>query len=598
MSITGSVFLALVGMSEILLSIPVAWFFVRVILQIKYFAGINLMCIFIVCAIGADDIFVFMDAYVQSQYKGANVVRDMETRFSWVYRKSGLAMAITSATTCAAFLTCFTTPLPDTQAFGVFAAVVIAADYIFVMTIFCTAVMVYHNRFEKPPACGFNVPTPFGSCFCGCCTESCNCSLSDPSPTQKALTASSNGRSEMESDKIELFFRTKFAPMILNVKARVVIAVVAIAWLIPAIVFVFKLTPTTKPEQFLNENHPFQKAINVLNNNFGANSQDAGIDIFYVWGLQDVDRSGVNVLLNTSHLGKPVYDDKFKLSAACQDKIAQICDDFKTKNKTEEYLNMVQRNKEGQGSVKCFTYPLKEYQARNPGADRNAPKTWMTEFFKENVPEVDDEETSKIIPVSQRFNTAGGARIGWDGTNLKFVGISIEAKAVTQWDRPPEDFMMKQYKMYDDLRANLDFIAADACGSKVLMTDRFDGMADGGSKFVFMNNQRVYRTSAIRGALIGVAIAFGVLLACTWSPVQAVFATLSILCTMISVIGFTTMVGWDLGSIEAILISILAGFSVDYVVHLAHAFSHSYGTAHERTVAAFSEMGSPVLSGM
>jgi len=40
---TGSVFLATVGMSEILLSIPVAWFFVRIIFQIKYFAGLNLL---------------------------------------------------------------------------------------------------------------------------------------------------------------------------------------------------------------------------------------------------------------------------------------------------------------------------------------------------------------------------------------------------------------------------------------------------------------------------------------------------------------------------------------------------------------------------
>jgi predicted RND superfamily exporter protein len=58
------------------------------------------------------------------------------------------------------------------------------------------------------------------------------------------------------------------------------------------------------------------------------------------------------------------------------------------------------------------------------------------------------------------------------------------------------------------------------------------------------------------------------------------------------------MVGWTLGTVEAILISILAGFSVDYVVHLAHAYSHSYGTVDERIVATFSEMGSPVFSGM
>ena len=38
---TGSGFLALIGMTEIVLSLPVAWFFLRVI-QVKYFAGLNM----------------------------------------------------------------------------------------------------------------------------------------------------------------------------------------------------------------------------------------------------------------------------------------------------------------------------------------------------------------------------------------------------------------------------------------------------------------------------------------------------------------------------------------------------------------------------
>ena len=100
----GSLFLALVGISEILLSLPVAWFFCRVILQIKYFGGLNLLCLFIVCAVGADDVFVFNDAYVQSQFKGPKVLRDFPTRMSWVYRKAGLAMLITSGTCHAHYL--------------------------------------------------------------------------------------------------------------------------------------------------------------------------------------------------------------------------------------------------------------------------------------------------------------------------------------------------------------------------------------------------------------------------------------------------------------------------------------------------------------
>ena len=467
------------------------------------------------------------------------------------------------------------------------------------MTMFCTAVMVYHNRFEKNGMCSCNVPTPMGSCKCVCCLENCDCSLSDPSPTQKALTASTQNLESRERDKIEQFFRGKFAPLILNPTARIVIAVVMIAWLIPATVFVFQLKPTTKPEQFLNPNHPFQKAINVLNNNFGANSQDPGIDIYYIWGLKDVDRSGVNVLVDTSNLGKAQYADTFKFDTACQDKIYKICRDLKFDNTTEKELGMIQRNKKAEGSVKCFLLDFKDdYLARNPATSRDKPASWAPAFMAEPVKEVDDEDTTKMIPRAQFYNTEGGMRMGWNGEDVKFVAISIEAKTITQWDRPSEDVMREQYTMYDDLRHNMNHIAQEACGSEVFMTDRFDGMADGGSKFVFMNNQAVYRTSSIRGALIGVAIAFVVLMACTQDPMLAGFATLSILCSMMSVIGLVTMAGWELGSIEAILISILAGFSVDYVVHLAHAYSHNYGSSEERLINTFSEMGSPVFSGM
>ena len=58
------------------------------------------------------------------------------------------------------------------------------------------------------------------------------------------------------------------------------------------------------------------------------------------------------------------------------------------------------------------------------------------------------------------------------------------------------------------------------------------------------------------------------------------------------------MVGWSLGSIEAILITILAGFSVDYVTHLGHAYSHNFGSKEERIVATFGEMGGPVIHGV
>ena len=63
-------------------------------------------------------------------------------------------------------------------------------------------------------------------------------------------------------------------------------------------------------------------------------------------------------------------------------------------------------------------------------------------------------------------------------------------------------------------------------------------------------------------------------------------------------IGLVTMICWELGTVEAILISILAGFSVDYTVHFTHVYSaHTSGDRSQRVLATLSEMGNPVLSG-
>lgn len=53
-----------------------------------------------------------------------------------------------------------------------------------------------------------------------------------------------------------------------------------------------------------------------------------------------------------------------------------------------------------------------------------------------------------------------------------------------------------------------------------------------------------------------------------------------------------------MGSIESILIAIIAGFSVDYVVHLAHAYEIAKGDTHERITEAFGDLGISVFNGM
>merc|ERR1712119_224131 len=72
----------------------------------------------------------------------------------------------------------------------------------------------------------------------------------------------------------------------------------------------------------------------------------------------------------------------------------------------------------------------------------------------------------------------------------------------------------------------------------------------------------------------------------------------SITCVLLSVVGTMVILGWTLGSIESTLVGIIAGFSVDYVVHLAHAYEIASGDTCSRLSEAFSDLGISVLNGM
>jgi predicted RND superfamily exporter protein len=157
---------------------------------------------------------IFNDAYIQSQYH-PHVLTDLETRMSWVYRRTGLAMGITSWTTCAAFLCCLTTPLPGLQSFGIFAALVIFIDYVLVMTMYCTAVIIYHNRYENNGKLG-------------CC---CPCGPVVPNNTERARIAIEGSDGEIKRDFVSEFFRTKVAGFVKVPVYRLMVFVIFFGWL-------------------------------------------------------------------------------------------------------------------------------------------------------------------------------------------------------------------------------------------------------------------------------------------------------------------------------------------------------------------------------
>jgi hypothetical protein len=498
-----------------------------------------------------------------------------------------------------------------TKSFGIFAALVIWFDYMLVMSMFCTGVVIYHDYFEAPTVnCCLQ-------CACVCCP--CGCALCvkpiAEDQTTTALAQKFTKDQEHDLDRITAFYKGPISNFVLNPTSRYTTIAVLGALFAVMVGFATQLRPTEKAEQFLNEDHPLQKAITILNEGFPVASDDRGASHYYIWGVEEVDRTGVNQMFDPDNVGKPVLTKDWEFTPACQEKVVELCAKFQTDTENWGLAKHVKNDDSGLFSVACWPMEMQDWTANGNGpyssvyggdCDRGTQSkfnAWPIETdFEEAMARFALSETCwsraardgmymmDAYSVIGERTSSYSVPMGFDGLKLQSVAISIESSVLDPYSEIAEDKARAEYEWFTGLSAKINADMQDACGP-VMMTD-----VD--QKYIIMNNQKIFRTSAITGALIGCLIAFVVILISTRNWVVSVLSTVNIVCVLLCVVGFVTMIGWTLSTITAILISILAGFSVDYVVHLAHAFVTTKGDREAKIRGAFADMGVSVFSGM
>merc|ERR1719362_1946498 len=150
-------------MFQILMSFPLAYFFYRFIYGIPQFDMLSILVIFVLLGIGADDVFVFTDAWLQSVHfvdgksakknEDAGCCQDPNEeenikRMSFTFRRAASAMLTTQATTFFAFMATAVSALMTLKAFGYWAALVVASNYVLVITLY-PAILMIHDRWIK-----------------------------------------------------------------------------------------------------------------------------------------------------------------------------------------------------------------------------------------------------------------------------------------------------------------------------------------------------------------------------------------------------------------------------------------------------------------
>ena len=183
-----SPFLAFFAMGSILLSFPAGYAVFYIYFGVKKMMLLNFVALFLIMGIGADDAFVLFDTYKQAEAvlgpKSSKI-----KRMTWAYKEAGSAMLVTTVTTAGSFYAnCFST-VRVVKEFGLFMGTVVVWNYINVMVIFPSAILVWES------CCWCFKWKVIGRCFKKCC---CHKAVAKSSP-MKALQNSSKWKSVRKS---------------------------------------------------------------------------------------------------------------------------------------------------------------------------------------------------------------------------------------------------------------------------------------------------------------------------------------------------------------------------------------------------------------
>jgi len=385
---------------------------------------------------------------------------------------------------------------------------------------------------------------------------------------------------------VEKFLGGPFAEFV--VKRRAVILGFFAIVLVGAATAGAQIRPATSTDQFLPEDHPFQRIATIWNDKFPSSAQNANAKVYLTWGLEDVDRSGVSLLRDSNNKGTVVYDNKFSFDEAAQLHIFSVCEEIsKYGPAVSGFLSPDLEAEVLAGKVECPLFDFKswlESQGKSFPVPAAEVASAMVEFLKAPV--------KGAFDASQTYDQKWQNAIGYsDSLGLvRFVTVGVES-TLPERGREAHDTLEDQYNLFEGWLERLNRKAPESANGA------FHVAAN--SMWVWMHTQTVFVSSALTGMITGTILAFTVVLFATQQILVAFASVLTIVGVLSSVLGSMVALGWELGTVESICLTILAGFSVDYVVHLAHAYVHAEKNERSDKVrSALDEIGVSVLGGM
>jgi len=564
---TRSLFLSSVALGMIVINIvPTLALYVLVFRQ-TYLGVLQILSLFLIMGIGVDNVFVLLECYHQNREHGRPFASDL----SAAWHHAAKAMLCTSSTTCFSFLANATSSFPAVYTFGFWCCSLIMVNYCSVNTLYLAAVSVFDRHFARKKLC------------CG------------HAPCMKKLSSEAD-EAKANSSCTRTFFEHTFFHFVSSF--RVPLVAVWVALFVVYAMCAMQLQPDPEAPKLLPDSDPYMQWTGALVEHFGAFNNPKLITVNLIFGIDrqtPLDRQGTNPA-DVTDRGRVNWSGLNASDAEwvqAQTWLSDLCLDLEQSSGSRSSgLKIGAQDISGQSPVKCFWTHLKQWAIQNE-------HTWPVPSFSEL-----QVVMSAFLRSADLQNPRDTNYDRWS-RNMFFTSDSSQPYGVT-----PQFFSIDV-----KLSAQADILYKDgldiweaweeycnrwrASAPEFLQRGfYFTDIRKGSGAFGWF----ILQSKITNEAFIGMAMAMGfasiVLLLATRNIVVASSAILSICSIVCSVMALMYCIGWKLGVIEALVLVMVIGLSVDYVVHMADAYLEAPAEDRfGRTKFMLVRMGFAVING-
>ncbi|CAE7708242.1 disp1 [Symbiodinium pilosum] len=581
-----SSFMALAAMIMMILTLPIAALFYQGVFRIEYFEFLHILVVYLVLGIGADDVYVFKDTFCHVKKaefpfaKPGRLTEEQEIRvLALTFQRAGTAIFNTSFTTALAFASCSVSKAMPMRTCGWYAATCIVTLYVLTLVYYPSAVILWHRRLQSKRCC------------CPSLGERPMAIVPEGATKEKKVD---DEVPEESGDLVEKFFERFYIPVMSKQFGGVRIYALFLMLLllgvaIQGIAFAMQLTPPRSEEVWFPGNHMLLSIQDFMADNYYTPSFDNYAIVTIFFGIAGLDKTGIQVYDPGAFTGTAIYDNSFDLtSSEAQTALLDICG--KVQNITCDlqgcdnsgYDKKTFLMQTTERTDACF---LKDFQTW-----LNGPLPTGTNFTTQLKTFRDTANVGDYYGDVLRKEVNFKEDIGFINGELKYVAIKFRS-------------VMKKRLPFSIGTEVRDMLREWTNGQRGQLPGSLQSMKfHGNGEFQRYDMGEELINGLFSGIAIAMPISFLVLLSSTQNVVVAIYAVLTVGSIVLCVLGFCkSAMDWDLGIGEAIAGVIVIGYSVDYVVHLAHMYCEAkhfgHQTRDERAKFAIRNMGSTIFAG-